>query len=125
MVPTMHYFRPHAVTTAASGTSDLTMGSKYKEKNEFSYDKLVKFVVDQPIDAVTREDANRLLTILKEMPSKNGGTLSASGIYKKMGMMSSLYIYANDHELTTKNLFKKLQLTVDTLPEDAQDATIK
>ena len=92
-----------------------------KAENNSAYAKLVKLIGDRPIDSISRDDANRLLTILKQMPSKRGGTLSENVINKKTGMMSSLYIYAIDNQLTTYNPFKNMQLKVDDLPEDAQD----
>ena len=93
-----------------------------KAENVSAFAKLVSIVGDRSIDAITREDAIRLLTLLQKMPSKRGGTLSANVINKKTGMLSSLYIYAIDNHLTEYNPFKSLQISVDERPEDAQDA---
>lgn len=91
-------------------------------ENVAAYDRLVSYLGDRPISAVTRKDATTLFRTLEGLPSPHGGTLSISMLNKMIGMMSSLFKYANDNNICDHNPFKNLQKTVEVRADQEKDA---
>jgi integrase len=98
-------------------------------ENVEAYKKLVKLLGDRPIDTYDRSDANLLLTKLQNTKSKKGGTLKPSVVNKKIGMISSLFKYANRIKIYDQNSFEQMQMKVTGKAEDAwgayEDAELK
>lgn len=90
--------------------------------NKVAFAQIISLIGDRPADRVDRTAARNLLTTLKKMRSSKGQPYSISVINKRLGLMSSLYKWAQRENLITHNPFEGLQIKATVRADQQRDA---
>ena len=90
--------------------------------NKVAFEQIISLIGDRPADQVDRTAARNLLTTLKKMLSSKGQPYSISVINKRLGLMSSLYKWAQRENIVQHNPFEGLQIKETVRADQQRDA---